>query len=145
MLLLQSSFIYVILISSTGALSLYRPLHRRANSPGLGVELETSRITLKPTNREACSRQDIEKLKGNVIGKRTGAKWELTADTTITERLDAEYILDGTKIKLRDGTAGSTAQEIATDLVSTLQERVRGTQLKPKSRSNGILQQALRS
>ena len=85
-------------------------------SAGLGVELESSGVTL---GSDKCSASDTNQAKGKVIGNRQGDKWELTADTTneIAGLLTAEYILDGTKIKIGDDTATAAAAAVSGDLV----------------------------
>jgi hypothetical protein len=112
------------------------PLHRRASdddcdipdetitldgptsdqSAGIGVEFETHALLFQPVTQ--CSPEDIFPLKGSVVGGRTGADWELTGDTTFPGFLSAEYIMNGKTIKLGQSTAGTTAAEIAADLVN---------------------------
>ncbi|KAL8959825.1 MAG: hypothetical protein Q9193_003375 [Seirophora villosa] len=53
-----------------------------------------------------------------MVGGRQGDNWQLTVDTTqdIAGRLNAEYILDGTQIKLDTGKAAEAAAAVADDL-----------------------------
>lgn len=86
-------------------------------SAGLGVEFETSAVIFESGQ---CSMSDTNQAKGKLVGNRKGDKWELTADTTeaIAGRLTAEYILDGTQIKIGDGTASAAAAAVSGDLIS---------------------------
>lgn len=85
-------------------------------SPGIGVEFETSKIVFQ--NNE-CSYEDTNGAKGKEILGRTGDDWKLTADTTVDTAgiLQAEYILDGTIIKIDTGRAKSAAAKLQNDLV----------------------------
>ncbi len=78
---------------------------------GIGVEFES----------KGCSQEHTDQAKGKLVDDREGKDRKLTADTTLEAkgRLDAEYILDGTKIKLDNGRAGAAAAELAADLVRT--------------------------
>ena len=85
-------------------------------SAGLGMEFECSAIVLRSPE---CSAQDTNQAKGKVVTGRKGTNWELTADTTsnVAGSLAPEYILDGTNIKIGDGTASVAAKAAFTDLV----------------------------
>lgn len=85
-------------------------------SAGLGVEFECSAIIFASPE---CSAGDTNQAKGKVVGGRKDTNWELTTDTTqgIAGRLTAEYILDGTVIKIGDGTASTAAAAASSDLV----------------------------
>lgn len=85
-------------------------------SAGIGVEFETSAVLFSSPK---CSESDTNQAKGKVVGNRQGTNWELTADTTnnIAGTLVAEYILDGTQIKIGDGTATAAAAAVSGDLV----------------------------
>ena len=85
-------------------------------SPGIGVEFETGSIRF---SSEKCTKPDTDGSKGKVVGNRQGDNWKLTADTIGDAGvLDAEYILDGTQIKLGTGKAAEAAAAVANDLVS---------------------------
>ncbi|KAF2795961.1 hypothetical protein K505DRAFT_359715 [Melanomma pulvis-pyrius CBS 109.77] len=88
------------------------------NSAGIGFELETTKIRLEPENRAGCTNGQLEKAKGHVIGGRTGINWELTGDTTISDFVDAEYILNGKTIKLGSGDLRTAAEEVANDITA---------------------------
>ena len=85
-------------------------------SAGLGMEFECLAIIL---GSPGCSASDTNEAKRKVVGGRKGTNWELTADTTsdIAGSLTAEYILDGTKIKIGDDTASAAAAAVSSDLV----------------------------
>ncbi|KAL9033431.1 MAG: hypothetical protein Q9180_005945 [Flavoplaca navasiana] len=84
-------------------------------SPGIGVEFESSGVIFES---KACERSDTVVSKGKMVGGRHGDNWMLTADTTPPGggRLYAEYILDGTKIKLGTGEAAEAAAGVANDI-----------------------------
>lgn len=86
-------------------------------SAGLGVEFESSAVIFSSPQ---CSISDTNQAKGKLVGNRKGVNWELTADTTneIAGQLTAEYILDGTQIKIGDGTASAAAAAVSGDLIS---------------------------
>ena len=84
-------------------------------SAGLGVEFESSGVTFSSPQ---CSISDTNQAKGQLVGNRQGDNWKLTADTTngIPGQLTAEYILDGTQIKIGDSTASAVAAAVSGDL-----------------------------
>ncbi|KAK2764531.1 hypothetical protein FQN54_009226 [Arachnomyces sp. PD_36] len=84
-------------------------------SPGIGVEFETGFITFVDG---LCSADDTNALKGKQIDGRSGSDWKLTADATLemSGRLQPEYILLGTTIKLGTGRAEAAAAELEEDL-----------------------------
>ena len=84
-------------------------------SAGLGVEFETTQIRFQS---EHCSFLDSYDAKGKVVNGRKGENWMLTADLLDDGLLSAEYILDGTKIKLGIGDAERAAKAVTHDLVS---------------------------
>jgi hypothetical protein len=86
-------------------------------SPGIGIEFECGRIELQPENN-GCTEEQMQNAKGHVIGGRTGNNWELTADTTIDNAVDVEYILEGKTIKLGSGDLQKAAEDVASDIVS---------------------------
>lgn len=88
-------------------------------SPGLGIEFESSNIRLKS---ETADQKVTFASKGKLLGKRKGTNWKLTADTTgsMADTIAAEYILDGTEIKIGAGTAAVAAEAVAKDVVSEL-------------------------
>lgn len=71
--------------------------------------------------RIAPPEMDTIKTKGQVVNGRQGNDWNLTVDTTnnIPGNVQAEYILDGKKIKIGSGRAAAAAKEVADDLVRT--------------------------
>ncbi len=85
-------------------------------SAGIGVEFETSQVIL---SKPGCSQSDTDQAKGQVVGNRKGTNWKLTADTTLETagRLTAEYILDGTQIKIGTGAASAAAAAVSNDIV----------------------------
>ena len=88
-------------------------------SPGIGVEFETMGVIFESKD---CKRSDTDVSKGKMVGGRQGDNWMLTVDTTPSKegRLTAEYILDGTQIKLGTGNAAEAAAEVANDIVILL-------------------------
>ena len=85
-------------------------------SAGIGVEFEASGIVFESKN---CDKPSTDVSKGKMVGGRQGDNWQLTVDTTlnIAGRLVAEYILDGTQIKLSTGKAAEAAAAVANDVV----------------------------
>ena len=85
-------------------------------APGMGVELEAGKIKFQSSG---CDKSSTDGSKGKMVGNRQGENWKLTADTTLNEAglLDAEYILDGTQIKLDTGKASAAAELVANDIV----------------------------
>ena len=85
-------------------------------APGMGVEFETGSIKFTSAD---CDKPSTDSSKGKMVGNRQGENWKLTADTTLNEAgiLDAEYILDGTQIKLNTGKASEAAEAVANDIV----------------------------
>ena len=85
-------------------------------SAGIGVEFESSNVIL---SQRSCSKSDTDQAKGRLVGNRQGTNWKLTADTTqdIAGLLNAEYILDGTQIKIGTGAASVAAAAVSNDLV----------------------------
>ncbi|ROW13591.1 hypothetical protein VPNG_04610 [Cytospora leucostoma] len=82
---------------------------------GIGAEFETPTLKLQ---HSGCSKADTDKLKRVVIGAHKDTNWELTADTTAhAGELHAEYILDGTKIKVGSGAAARAGAAIAKDFI----------------------------
>jgi hypothetical protein len=67
-------------------------------SAGLGVEFESPWFYFKS---DECSADDTNAAKKAVVAGRQGENWMLTADTGAgTGRLQAEYIVDGRKVKV---------------------------------------------
>jgi hypothetical protein len=85
-------------------------------SVGIGVEFEISQVIL---SKPECSQSDTDQAKGQVVGNRKGTNWKLTADTTLETagRLTAEYILDGTQMKIGTGVASAAAAAVSNDIV----------------------------
>lgn len=85
---------------------------------GIGAEFESPAFYF--TNPE-CSPEDTFAAKGKIVNGRTGDQWILSADTGGNEgKLNAEYILNGKKIKVGSGDGAKSGREVANDLVSTL-------------------------
>lgn len=85
----------------------------------VGVEFEAGGIRFSPKEEDKCSLEQTRKSKGILIDNRKGTNWELTGDSPGTKGiLHAEYILDGTKIKIGNGTAVKAASEVADYIVS---------------------------
>lgn len=90
---------------------------------GIGVEFESPAFTLK---HDGCSKEDTDDTRKKIIGRRQGKNFMLTADTGASEvggKVQAEYILDGTQIKVGDGSAAAAAKAAADDLVSAVMYR----------------------
>lgn len=94
-------------------------------SAGLGVEFETSQIRFQS---EHCSVSDTYDAKGKVVNGRKGEHWMLTADRLDEGLLSAEYILDGTQIKLGTGSAERAAKAVSHDIVS-IRSRLPGNEM----------------
>jgi hypothetical protein len=82
----------------------------------MGVELEAGELLFRS---QGCDRPSTVALKGNLVNSRQGTNWDLTADTTPDDEgfLTAEYILDGTKIKIGSNMAVPAALAVTQDLV----------------------------
>lgn len=103
---------------------------------GIGAEFESVQFNFKSKNCAAATPptlkgktvlQVLRDNDGNIIGDqpKTGTNWKLTADTLQQQgRLNAEYILDGTQIKVgsqNDATnAAAVAAAFSQDLVRAL-------------------------
>lgn len=90
---------------------------------GIGAEFESPGWQLVSTD---CSADDTNAAKRKVIADRTGTNWELTADSIGQPgKLQAEYIIDGVKVKVGstdDATNGAkVAASFVQDLVSIAQ------------------------
>ena len=82
----------------------------------VGAEFESPYLRFE--NAE-CSSDDTFKAKGKAILGHTGSSRKLTGDTGVDQgKLNAEYILDGTSIKVGSGNARKAGADAATDLVS---------------------------
>lgn len=88
-------------------------------APGIGVEFEAGDIQFGSEDCQKRDRGATEASKGKLAGNRQGTNWQLTADTTLDAAgfLTAEYILDGTQIKLGTNMAGPAADAVANDAV----------------------------
>lgn len=83
---------------------------------GLGAEFESPDFYF--TNPE-CSVDDTNAARGSIVAGRTGTNWKLTADSTSDAgKVRAEYILDGTKIKVGSGDGATAGKAWADDLVN---------------------------
>ncbi|KAI4208870.1 MAG: hypothetical protein LQ351_008135 [Letrouitia transgressa] len=82
---------------------------------GIGAEFESPAFYF--TNPE-CSPEDTFAAKGKIVNGRTGDQWILSADTGGNEgKLNAEYILNGKKIKVGSGDGAKSGREVANDLI----------------------------
>ena len=93
-------------------------------SAGIGVEFESGEVQLR---NPGCNEADTFASKKAMIGNRQGQNWKLTADTLEDAGvLTAEYILDGTQIKIGSGAAATAAEAVANDIVrsETLESRI---------------------
>ncbi|KAH8705721.1 hypothetical protein BGW36DRAFT_422261 [Talaromyces proteolyticus] len=84
-------------------------------SAGLGFEFETSSIRFQSDH---CNYEDTHQAKGKMVNGRSGINWKLTADFLDIGVLSAEYILDGTQIKIGASTAEAAAKAVADDIIS---------------------------
>ena len=83
---------------------------------GIGAEFESPAFYF--TNPK-CSIDDTNAAKKQIVAGRTGTNWELTADSTSDAgKINAEYILDGTKIKVGSGDGATAGKAWADDLVN---------------------------
>ena len=83
---------------------------------GIGAEFESPFFYF--TNPD-CSIEDTNAAKKQVIAQRTGTNWELTADSTSDQgKVNAEYILNGERIKVGSGDGATAGKAWADDLVS---------------------------
>lgn len=90
-------------------------------SAGIGVELESPMFVFK---HDGCSADNTNAAKKEIVDNRKGTNWLLTADTGADQgKLQAEYIFDGTKIKVGSGDLAKAGKAAADDLVSV--ERLR--------------------
>ncbi|KAL8996351.1 MAG: hypothetical protein Q9169_004117 [Polycauliona sp. 2 TL-2023] len=74
--------------------------------------------TLASQHAAKCSESDTNSSKGKLLGNRKGENWKLTAETTghVAGELYAEYILDGTRIKLETSDAERAAAAVTADI-----------------------------
>lgn len=85
---------------------------------GIGAEFES--VAFYFTNIH-CSVEDTNAARGKIIAGRTGTHWELKADSTSDQgKVNAEYVLDGTQIKVGSGDGASVGRAWADDLVNPL-------------------------
>ena len=83
---------------------------------GIGAEFESPAFYFKSLE---CSVEDTNAAKKQLVAGRTGINWKLTADSTSDAgKVNAEYILDGTKIKVGSGDAARAGKAWVDDLVS---------------------------
>lgn len=89
-----------------------------ASDAGIGAEFESPAFTFE--NPE-CNNENTNAAKKEVVANRKHDTWYLSADTGSGQgRLNAEYILNGEKIKVGTGDAAKTGKAVADDLVSTV-------------------------
>lgn len=87
------------------------------DDPGIGVEFETGKISMASVSG-TCGKKETYAAKKHVVAGRKGDHWQLTADTlSDADVLDAEYILDGSLIKIGSGDLTIAATDITNDLV----------------------------
>lgn len=90
---------------------------------GIGAEFESPFFYFV---NPACSAADTNAAKKQIVERRTGTNWILTADTGGgSGKLNAEYILNGQNIKVGSGDAAIAGAAAAQDLVSTAVTRTR--------------------
>lgn len=90
---------------------------------GIGAEFESPLFYFV---HQGCNAKDTNAAKGEVVAKRTGPNWFLSADTGVGQgKLNAEYILDGRNIKVGSGDGAKAGKAVADDLVSTAATRLR--------------------
>lgn len=94
-------------------------------SAGLGIELECSKLLFQS---KTANEQVTFASKGKLLGERKGTNWKLTADTTpaMAGVITAEYILDGTQIKIGAGSATKAIEEVVKDIVCGLHSYSKG-------------------
>ncbi|KAJ5201417.1 uncharacterized protein N7498_006080 [Penicillium cinerascens] len=83
---------------------------------GLGVEFETGGFYF--TSVGNCGKENTFASKNKAISGHQATDWDLTVDTTaeMSNRLDAEYILNGKIIKLGTNQAVQAAKDVASDI-----------------------------
>lgn len=87
---------------------------------GIGAEFET--IAIQFSNSK-CSLEDTFIAKRKLVKGHSGTNFVLSTDTSIEQgagRLSAEYVLDGRKINVGDGSAAAAGKAAYDDLVNTL-------------------------
>lgn len=86
-------------------------------SAGLGFEFESVMFKFKS---DGCSMDHTNEARKNLVANRKGNNWILTADTGDDPgKVNAEYIVDGTQVKVGQNMAGPIGKDIADDLVSS--------------------------
>ena len=94
---------------------------------GIGAEFESPEFALVSAQ---CSDDDTNDAKRKVIAGRTGTNWELTADSIGKKgKLQAEYIIDGVKVKVGSTEDATNGAKVAADLAQNLvraAQRIRG-------------------
>lgn len=120
-LLLCSS---VVLTASAAVIR--APLERRADdcqtnadgAAGIGAEFES--VEFRFVNSQ-CSEDDTNDAKRKVVAERTGTNWQLTADSIGKPgTLQAEYIIDGVKVKVGSTDDATNGAKVAADLAKNL-------------------------
>lgn len=89
-----------------------------SGAAGIGAEFETYQLNFA---QEGCSQADTYHAKGKKIPARAGTNFVLTADTASIVSpgsLTPEWILDGTKIKVGDGSAAAAGRAVYQNWVS---------------------------
>ncbi|KAL8671114.1 MAG: hypothetical protein Q9168_004383 [Polycauliona sp. 1 TL-2023] len=84
------------------------------STAGIGAECESPLFYFE---NPACNEPDTFAARKQIINGRTGTHWQLTADTGQQGKVNAEYILDGQKIKVGNGDAAKTGKAVAEDLI----------------------------
>lgn len=86
---------------------------------GIGAEFETPYVQLQ---NPQCNLANTFLAKRKIIQGRSGTNFDLSVDTGSTElgagKLNLEYILDGTRIKVGDGSAAAAGGAAASSFVS---------------------------
>lgn len=90
------------------------------------MEFETSRFYF--TSVENCGKENTFESKNKAISGHQATDWDLAVDTTAVQsnRLDAEYILNGKPIKIGTNQAAQAAKDVASDIVSPTPNSTRG-------------------
>jgi hypothetical protein len=89
---------------------------------GIGAEFESVQFTLENAQ---CSDDNTNAAKRKVIAGRTGTNWELTADSIGKPgKLQAEYIIDGVKVKVGSTEDTTNGAKVVADLVQDLVRRI---------------------
>jgi len=86
----------------------------------VGFEFETGGSQIQFRTQKSCTGPQTQASKGKTVTGHgaTDLDWELTGDVAGPGALNAEYILNGKRIKIGSGAAVQAATDAAQDLVS---------------------------